>query len=199
MSSGPPASARVSERIQPASRGMPTRVGSPTPHVGQTPTPTATRARSSRTPWNRPWNGLSHTGERSVERSGRKWPHAVDRPPPRRVPPHAGPAPLPAPNVVLGSIAGALLLEATVRSGTKARRSVAPLPLHTRPSAQEGEKLGASGRSWPDAIAGACAARACPALRSCREASAVTGAARAIVSWGGLRRRWVRAATEDRA
>ena len=79
MSSGPPASARVSERIQPASRGMPTRVGSPTPHVGQTPTPTATRARSSRTPWNRPWNGLSHTGERSVERSGRKWPHAVDR------------------------------------------------------------------------------------------------------------------------
>ena len=199
MSSGPPASARVSERIQPASRGMPTRVGSPTPHVGQTPTPTATRARSSRTPWNRPWNGLSHTGERSVERSGRKWPHAVDRrrrdefrrmPDRRRYRRRM---------LVLGSIAGALLLEATVRSGTKARRSVAPLPLHTRPSAQEGEKLGASGRSWPDAIAGACAARACPALRSCREASAVTGAARAIVSWGGLRRRWVRAATEDRA
>jgi hypothetical protein len=101
--------------------------------------------------------------------------------------------------LVLGSIAGALLLEATVRSGTKARRLVAPLPLHSRPSAQEANKLGASGRSWPDAIAGACAARACPALRSCREASAVTGAARAIVSWGGLRRRRVRAATEDRA
>jgi hypothetical protein len=137
---------------------------------------------------NGPWNGLAANGPMPwIGRRRDEFRRMPDRRRYRRR------------MLVLGSIAGALLLEATVRSGTKARRSVAPLPLHTRPSAQEGEKLGASGRSWPDAIAGACAARACPALRSCREASAVTGAARAIVSWGGLRRRWVRAATEDRA